>query len=146
MTPYASTEVTLLSLHERCRTGRETVQLCKNTITFLNCIPLAMHITWLTSIKIYYNAHFVCYLHYCYQNHYKQQTPRISLSCEVYSCTTSHGIAQLLYNVTVHYSVIYCECPLQYYIFWLSISVHHGLSPVRYAPHNTISYVWPKNH
>jgi hypothetical protein len=46
--------------------------------------------------------------------------------CEFYSCTTTHGIPQLLYNVTAHYSV------------------HHSLSLVHYVPCNIISYVWPK--
>jgi len=73
-----------------------------------------------------YRTCFVGYLHYSHQNHYKQQNSWISLSCEAYSCTSTHGIPQLSYNDTVHYTV------------------HHGLSPVHYAPHNTISYVWPK--
>jgi hypothetical protein len=46
--------------------------------------------------------------------------------CKVYSCTTTHGIPWLLYTVTVHFIV------------------RHGLSLVHYAPHNTISSIWPK--
>ena len=38
----------------------------------------------------------------------------------------------VLYNVTVHYSVIYCHCPLQCYILWLSITFIYCVFPLHF--------------
>jgi hypothetical protein len=123
MTSHSSIHVTLLSLHKRCRTGSETVQLCINTINSPSCEASVMHRTQINYFWTYYTALF-CRLSPLQSSKSLQTTNSNYQSlCKVYSCTSTNGIPQLLYNMTVHYSV------------------YHGLSLVHYATHNTISYV-----
>ena len=154
LTPNASIDGMLLSLHERCRTGRETVQLCKNNITFLTCVPSVIHKTRLSFIKTYYTARVLIVISIpvikiimnkkLQGSVFRAKSTAAPLFIEFNNFYILWLSITVLYTVTVLYSFIYHECPLVLYTVTVHYSVHHALWPVHLPPHITISYVWTK--